>query len=285
MGPPSYSPIEVAVRSTSRQSGVYNEASLPFEIIILISEELLAMRSTSELAALSLLGSSYANAVQQRLFRHIDVRTYDRYARLMRALQSGGGSPERCHALASMVRCLSVVLNPYPPQGGHPLYPRDIFNLYDNLPMLEFVDLTEAPVGGLGRSLVPTEEDLDLLGTLNHPRSVALTGYLGHVGGSMLVCLPCLNELHLFGDIPVSLLNSTCPRSGRSLRRLTWGTTTPPTLQQIRWVFGDSEEVIDGDGELVLLVLPDSEAELDAIRQYALQRGMAIRVGSPVLGG
>ncbi|CAE6515038.1 unnamed protein product [Rhizoctonia solani] len=283
MGQLNYSPTEVTMRLTNRQNGIYNEA-LPFEIIILISEELMAMGGTSALAALSLLGTRYANAIQQRLFRHIDIRTYDRYARLMRTLQSGSGNPERYHTLASMVRCLSVVLNPYSLQGRPPLHPFHIFNLYDNLPMLEFVDLTEVPMGGLGRSLVPAEEDIDILGTLNRPRSVALTGYLGCVGGSMLIGLPCLEELYLFGDIPVSLFSNAYPRSGRSLRRLTWGTAIPPTLQWIRWVFGESEEEVT-DGELVLLVPPNSEPELDAIRQYALRRGMVVRVGSSIAGG
>ncbi|KAJ1302666.1 hypothetical protein OPQ81_002982 [Rhizoctonia solani] len=272
----------VLMRSIICQPRVFSVASLPVEIIDLISEELLAMGATSELAALSLLGNRYVHVVQRRLFRHIDIPTYSRYARLMRTLQFGGDNPERCHVLASMIRCLSITISPFRfVQDEFQLCPRHIFNLYDNLPMLEFIDLNESPIGGLGRSLVPIEQDLDLLATLNSLRSVALTGHLGGVGLSMLIALPHLEEVHLFGNIPASLFSLEPPRSGNSIRRLTWGANTLPTLQRIRWVFGESEEVMDG--ELVLLTLPSSEAELNAIRWYALERGMAVRVVGSVV--
>ncbi|KEP52838.1 hypothetical protein V565_039740 [Rhizoctonia solani 123E] len=285
MGRLSYSPvrIEATMRSMHSQPQVYSVVSLPVEIIIIISEELLAMGSTSGLAALSLLGKNYAGAVQQKLFHHIEIRTYGRYARLMRTLQFGGSSPERCYALASMIRCLSVDLNQRPPQGEPPLNPHHLFNLCDNLPMLNSVDLNESPMSGLGRLLVPTEEDLDLLAMLTPLRSLTLTGSLAPVGRSMIINLPRLRELHLSGHIPVSLFSHAHPRSGRSLRRLTWGSTTPPTLRWIRWIFSESEELIDG--EIVLLALPNSESELDAIRRYALQRGMAVQVAGSVVVG
>ncbi|KAL5640253.1 hypothetical protein ACGC1H_007502 [Rhizoctonia solani] len=285
MGRLSYSSvrIEVMMRSIHCRPHAYSVVSLPAEIIIIIAEELAARGSISELATLSLLGKNYAGAVQQKLFRHIEVRTYGRYARLMRTLQFGGSSPERCYALASMIRCLSVDLSQRPPQGESPLNPRHLFNLCDNLPMLESVKLNESPMSGLGRPLVPTEEDLDLLANLTPLHSLTLTGSLAPVGRAMVIGLPCLRELHLSGDIPVSLFNHAHPHSGRSLRRLTWESTTPPTLRRIRWIFGESEELIDG--EIVLWALPDSESELDAIRRYALQRGMVVQVAGSVVVG
>ncbi|CAE6361713.1 unnamed protein product [Rhizoctonia solani] len=266
-----------SMRSTNQRNHIHNGPALPIEVILLIAEELLAMGRTSDLAAMSLLGSDYAPVIQQILFRHVHVTTYNRYARLMRTFQSGGDSPERCHALASLVRRISVVLGPYSHQD-EVLRPHHLTNLYDNLPMLEFVDLTEAPMSGLGRILVPFEEDVDRMGTLEFLRSVALTGHLGPVGRPMFLGLPCLEELCLFGHIPASLFSSAYPRSSHSLRRLTWGCTTAPTLQRIRWAFGQSEEVIDG--ELVLLSRPNSETELNAIRQYAHQRNMVFRDNS-----
>ncbi|CAE7205984.1 unnamed protein product, partial [Rhizoctonia solani] len=283
MGQLTYSSVQVkgSMRSVHR-SRVHNVVMLPPEIVIIISEELLTMRRTSELAALSLLGKSYARAIQPMLFHQINIGSYGRYARLMRALQSGGNSPERCYELASMVRYLSVDLSRPPPQGESPLQPCHFFNLCDNLPTLEFVELTETPMRALGRRLVPDDEDLDFLATLTSLRSITFTGPLGSVGESMVIGLPCLRELHLSGDIPASLISNAHPRSSHSLRRLTWGATTPPTLRWIRWVFGESEERVEG--EIRLSAPPNYEGELGAIRQYARQRGMAIQVAGSIVG-
>ncbi|KAH7338853.1 hypothetical protein B0J17DRAFT_393090 [Rhizoctonia solani] len=267
----NYTLAEVSMQSANQHNPIDREALLPFDIIMLISEELQALGRMNDLAAMCLLGRGYARPIQQVLFRHIHVATYDHYSRLLRVVRPDN-SCQRYHDFASMVHQFSVTLDPQ----TAPVLRRDcLLELYESFPMLECADLTEVPSGGLGRSLVPAEEDLSRLGALESIRSVSLT-HLGPMGGPMLIGLPYLEELHLFGHIPMSLFNNATPRSGRKLRRLTWGATIHPTLQQIRWVFGESDEATGG--ELVILFLPNPESERNAIAQYARRRLMSFRV-------
>ncbi|CEL56056.1 hypothetical protein RSOLAG1IB_07509 [Rhizoctonia solani AG-1 IB] len=259
--------------SANQHSRVRGDPIMPTEIILLIAEELLAAGRVSDLAAMSLLGRDYAPAIQRILLRHIHVTTYDHYTRLMRTFRPDDDSPERGYVLASLVHGLSVTLGPHSYYGEVPLGKHHLSNLCDVLPRLRFVDLTEITMIRLGRSLVPAEEDFNRIGALESLRSITLTDPLGPVGGLMVMGLPCLEEINLFGQIPTSLFSFTSPRSGHSLRRLTWGCTTPPTLQRIRWAFGQSNDVVEG--KLVLHSRPESETELNAIRQYVRQRNIA----------
>jgi hypothetical protein len=253
--------------------------SLPLEVILVLSEQLLFMGRTNELAALSCLESRYSHAIQKVLFSHIELESYDRYERLMRALQPGD-HPNRCLALSSMVRCLAAILNPRPDPGEHPFTPEHLLGLYDRLPKLERVSLAVKHRSNLGEQLIPAMEDLQRIGAFSTIRSLTLMSPFGFIGNLMLIGLPNLEELRLFGDAPVSRFTGTFPRSGQSLRRLTWGIATPPMLRHILWLFAGSN--VASRGELVLLVPPVLQSELEEIRTYALRRGMTFKLQSLV---
>ncbi|CAE6477308.1 unnamed protein product [Rhizoctonia solani] len=271
MAQSNYALAEASAQSVNPHGSTHSEALLSFDVIMLISEELRALGRTNDLAAMCLLGRRYTHPIQRVLFRHIHLTAYDQYSRILRVLRTVD-NPQRCPGFSSMVHQLSAVLDP---QTTPTLGQDCLLELYESLPMLKRVELREVRRSRLGRSLVPAEEDLSRLGALESIRSVTLT-HLGPMGVPMLVSLPYLEELHLFGDIPESLFSNASPRSGCKLRRLTWGATMHPTLQRIRWIFGESDEAIGG--EVVILFLPNPESERNAIAQYARRRGMAFRV-------
>lgn len=257
---------------------------LPLEVIVLISEQLLAMDRTNDLAAFSRLESRFAHVIQQILFSHVRVNSYGRYAGLTRTLQSGG-QPDRCLELAFMVRHVTAILDPRPIPGEQPFTQNHLLNLYDQLPKLQGVSFGERYHDRLGVQLIPHEEDFDYLETFSTIRSLTLTEPFGSSGHLLLLGLPNLVELRLFGVIAESYFTGPPPRSGLNLRHLTWGVNTPPILRHILWLFADSNE--NTGGELVLLVAPMLHSELEQICAYAQERGMTFRspaAPSPALG-
>jgi hypothetical protein len=199
----------------------------------------------------------------------------------MQTLRSEG-TAERRDTLSSLIRNIRATLNTQPAPGEQLFTARDLIALFALCPELRHITLAGGHDGGPGEQLFPDIIDLHRLGTLTSVRSLTLSGPPGHLGPSLLLFLPNLEELRLFGDTPVSQFTGSSPTSGNSLRRTTWGLTSPPTLELIRWLFANSEEAIEGD--LTLITTPVSSFELARIREYASLRGLSLRSTVEVAG-
>lgn len=246
--------------------------SLPQEIVLVIAQQLLSTGRLGDLAALSRLERRYSHLLQTELFRHICVESYDRCTRLVRALQPVDNNDLHCLELASLVRQLTVTLNPRPVSGGRPFTTQHLLDLYSQLPIIERIYFSGRGDCRLGGQLVPTIQETHRMQTFSTIRSLTLMGSFDYVAHLMLINLPGLEELHLFVDIPVSRFAHSSPHSGQQIQVLTWGSSTPPTLQRIRWLFANSETPLSR-GDLVLLVSP-APFEREAICEYALRRNM-----------
>lgn len=243
----------------------HQASPIPKLAVELLAEHLSDAGSTSDLASLSLLARRHVPDIQRVLFRHIIIRTFRRCRGLTRTLRSEG-TAERRIELASMIRKISAVLNAQPNPGDQLFVSRDLIDLYVLCPELKHIVL-EGP-----EELFPDIMALPYLGELTSIQTLTLTGPPGHLGLFLLCLLPSLEALHLFGDMPTSQFTGTFPVSGNGLRCITWGLTSPPTVEAIRWLFANSDGVTGGD--LTLVTSPPSALELEHIREYASLRGM-----------
>lgn len=263
--------VDIAVDQPSFQ--------LPREIIITIAERLLDMGRANDLAVLSLLHRPLRSAIQSILWGHITVQTRDRCERLTQTLQSHG-PPEYRAELAARIHSMTAVLNTRPLPGEELFIAADLIRLYALCPSLKSITLSGGRHGEHGERLYPDILHAPRLWVLTSITCLTLRGPPGHLGPFLLLHLPNLEELRLFGDMPTSHFAGHFPRSGFSLRHVVWGLASPPRPEQIRWIFSNSNEVTGG--YITLNAAPASHSEWEQIRQYAGDRGMTLR--SPVVG-
>ncbi|KAG8696939.1 hypothetical protein FRC09_008185 [Ceratobasidium sp. 395] len=255
---------------------------LPLELIVMIAQLLLSTGRTSDLAALATLlprNFDYTRVVQEVLFSHVQIESYARYASLTRTLQSSV-IPGRCRVLASMIHSITAALNTRPYRGEEQFLAKHILNLYDQCRELKHITLLGSRDDRFPEHLPPSDGDLELIESLGGIRCLTLTYPPGYLGPCLLGHLPSLQELHILGGPAILRLTGPAPRSGAQLRRITWGTQTPPTLEVVEWLFAHSIEATGG--AITLLTPPVSAAELGLIRDYALMRTMQF-YSSPVL--
>ncbi|KAG9119551.1 hypothetical protein FRC07_005376 [Ceratobasidium sp. 392] len=248
----------------------------------MIAQHLLDTGRTGDLAALARLSPrnpGYTQTVQQVLFRHVNIDSYAQYAAFIRTLQFED-IPRRSIELASMVRHVTAILNTRPSRGEDVFLAKHILNLYDQCPELKHVALLGAQNDRFPEHLPLDNVDLDLIKELGSIECLTLTCPLGYLGPCLLLNLPSLREVHILGGPATLQLTHCTPRSGRQLRRVTWGAETPPTFQLIKWLFAHSTEATGG--AITLLTPPISAAEMQRIRDYAFSRNMDF-YSSPVL--
>ncbi|KAG9119450.1 hypothetical protein FRC07_005525 [Ceratobasidium sp. 392] len=271
-----------ALDSRSQISQPQGFLALPPEIVIIIAQYLLDTGRTSDLTALATLlprNTGYTRVVQEVLFSHVNIDSYARYAAFIRTLQSKV-APGRSIELASMVHCITAILNTRPSRGEETFLAKHILNLYDQCPKLKQITLLGARSDRFQEHLPPDSVDLDLIRGLGSIECLILTCPPGYLGPCLLLSLPSLRELQILGGPAVLQLTHCAPRSGHQLRRVTWGAETPPTFQLIKWLFAHSTEATGG--AITLLTPPISAVELERIRDYAFSRNMDF-YSSPVL--
>ncbi|KAL5640249.1 hypothetical protein ACGC1H_007501 [Rhizoctonia solani] len=238
----------------------------PPEIFFCIAECLLAMGRTHDLAMFSLLQRDLSPTIQAILFSHVTLSDFRRCHFLTLTLRFGRS------ALRPLVRQITATLDTEPRIQGQLFLARDVIELYALCPMLSHIILAGGKDGEPGERLFPDILDAPRLGALGTVESLTLTGPPSNFGPSLLFHLPKLRMLYLFGDTPVSRFSGSSPSSGRSLRHVTWGLTSPPTLALISWLFAYSSQVIGGS--LTLITPPTSPLEMGRIREYCSSRGM-----------
>ncbi|CAE6427927.1 unnamed protein product [Rhizoctonia solani] len=239
----------------------------PPDIFFCIAKCLLAMGRTRDLAMFSLLQRDLSPTIQAILFSHVTLSDFRRCHFLTLTLRFGKAT------LRPLVHRITATLDTEPRVQGQLFLARDVTELYTLCPMLSHIVLAGGRDGGPGERLFPDILDAPRLGALGTVESLTLTGPPSNFGPSLLFHLPKLRVLHLFGDIPASRFNGSSPSSGKSLRHVTWGLASPPTLALISWLFAYSSQVIGGS---LTLITPPSPLEMGRIHEYCSSRGMRI---------
>ncbi|KAH7338852.1 hypothetical protein B0J17DRAFT_717291 [Rhizoctonia solani] len=255
------------------QASKFCEFSL--DIILCIADCLLEMGCTHDLAMFSVLHRGVSPAIQGILFRHITLSDFPRCHRLIETLRLGRPT------LPLLIRRITAILDTEPRIESRLFLAKHLTDLYTLCPMLSHITLAGGRDGGPGEKLFPDVLDSPRLGTLGTVQSLTLTGPPSNFGPWLLLLLPKLRTLHLFGGTTISWLNSPPPRSGSNLHHVTWGLTSPPTLGPIKWLFASSSRVIGGS--LTLVTPPASSLELQQIREYCLSRGRRL-CSAPLAG-
>ncbi|KAF8600927.1 hypothetical protein BDV93DRAFT_559018 [Ceratobasidium sp. AG-I] len=247
--------------------------SLPIELVAIIAQHLWGMGRISDLAAfaqlLSLQGR-YTRALQEVLFARIHLDSYERYASLTRTLQCDD-TPQHSRQLALMVRSISATLNAQPAPGQEAFLAKHLLNLYDQCPQLSHITLSGMSDRPPQEHSIQTLRDSYPIEQLVAIKSLTLHCPPDPLGLSLLCRLPHLAELRIvggplrfqFGDLP--------PRSGSSIRQVTWGSITPLDVPSIQWLFHSVDAM---GGELTLLNRSHTDLQLEEIRNYVRQHGM-----------
>ncbi|CAE6466484.1 unnamed protein product [Rhizoctonia solani] len=243
--------------------------NLPPDVILCLADNLLDMGRTHDLATLSLLRPDLSPTIQGILFSHIILSDFSRYDRLARTLRS-----ERS-TLPTLVRRITAVLDTEPRNGGQHFSAKHLTDLYTLCPRLSYITVSGGKDGGPGERLFPDVLDAPRLGALVAIESLTLTGAHSNFGLWLLSLLPKLRALRLFGIIPLSQFNGPSPSSGENLRHVTWGLASPPTLEQVKWLFASSSKVIGGS--FTLITIPSSSLDLERIHEYCRSCGMLLR--------
>jgi hypothetical protein len=223
------------------------------------------MGRTHDLAILSLVRLDLSSTIQGILFSHVTLSDYSRFYRLARSFHSGRP------ALPTLVRRVTAVLNGGPRNGARLFLARDLIDLCFLCPRLSRITVSE---DGHREQLFPDVVDIPRLGALVTIESLTLTNPPNTLGLWLLLLLPKLQALHLFGDIPLSLFNDPPPSSGEGLRHITWGVALLPTLERVKWLFASSTKATGGS--LTLVTHPNSPLELERIHEYCQCRGMVL---------
>lgn len=248
---------------------------LPMEVVLLIARQLFDAGCFSDLAAFAQLLKlewRYTRALQEVLFGSIHVSTYKCYFKLARALQSGV-APQRDYRLASLVRSISATFKTQPASGQQPFLEEHLLHLCEQCPQLKHIILAGAHGRRLLQLPIPNVGDIYPLEQLGTIQSLTLVCPFEPLGLLLLRHLPYLTELRIVGGNVRFQLGDRPPRSGPSLRRVTWGSTTPPDVLSIQWLFAHSEDVTGG--RITLLTRPHMSFQLEQIRDYALAREMS----------
>ncbi|KAF8602413.1 hypothetical protein BDV93DRAFT_199322 [Ceratobasidium sp. AG-I] len=248
--------------------------SLPMEVVLLIAQQLSVSGRFSDLASfaqLLKLDWRYTHALQEVLFHSVHISSYESYSGLTRTLQSGV-APQRDYQLAPMVRNISATFGTQLAPGQQPFLEEHLLNLYEQCPQLTHISLTGTRGWTPHQPLIPTVGDLYPIEQLDTIQSLTLICPFEPSGLLLLRRLPRLTELRIAGGKVRFQLGDRPPLSGPSLRRVTWGASTPPDVLSIQWLFAHYDDVTGGC--ITLLTRPRTNIQVEQIRDYALGRGM-----------
>lgn len=252
--------------------------SLPIELVLIIARYLSDTGRFSDLAALARLLKvewGYTFVLQRVLFERIHLETYERYSKLMVALHLKDAY-QRNYRLAPMIRNISMTLNLRPVLGQEPFLADHALKLYGRCPQLTHITLAGIRLHRSREPVVATAVGSNPFDQLATVHSLTIVCPLEPLALSLLRHLPHLIELRIVGGPVRFQLGDHPPRSGSSLRRLTWAANTPPDALSIMWLFAHSADVTGG--EITLLTRPYMELEFERVQEYALQRGMKLRL-------